>query len=119
MSKCKECGAAFDKRHPSQVYCSEGCKFKHQNRKYGKIRRDKLRKKLQDVKLAMGCAVCGYNGHPAALHFDHLDPSTKSFSMGNNNYPIGKLDEEIAKCQVLCANCHAEKTWELNHVSDE
>ena len=115
MRECKECGTPFVADHPQRVYCKEECKFKYQNRKYGKIRRDKLRNKLQAVKMELGCAVCGYNKHPAALHFDHLNPSTKSFSLGNNNYPISKLEAELDKCQVLCANCHAEKTWENNH----
>jgi hypothetical protein len=48
------------------------------------------------------------------MDFDHRDPSTKSFSLladkallKNRNVLIA----EVAKCDVVCANCHAERTW--------
>lgn len=56
------------------------------------------------------CEVCGYAKSLAALHFHHLDPSIKSFTLSNTNLgsPMNKLREEAKKCQLLCANCHAE-----------
>ena len=62
-------------------------------------------------KLERGCADCGYRGHPAALQFDHLPGTHKLYKvtdlvMGNRK----KLDAEIAKCEVVCANCHAIRT---------
>jgi len=59
-----------------------------------------------------GCMDCGYNEHPAALEFDHHVDSEKSFNIGEQ---IGsrsreRLWEEIAKCDVVCANCHAIRT---------
>ena len=51
--------------------------------------------------------MCGYNAHPAALTFDHLDPDHKEFNpsnYGSKSWP--DLLREVAKCRVLCANCH-------------
>jgi hypothetical protein len=45
------------------------------------------------------------------LEFDHIDPETKLFSIGNiwwKSYTI--LLEEVKKCQLLCYDCHKEKT---------
>ena len=33
---------------------------------------------LHRLKVKLGCQLCGYNEHGAALVFDHIDPSTKS-----------------------------------------
>ncbi len=56
------------------------------------------------------CAVCGYDRHPAALQFHHVDPATKSFnlSLRGETRGIAELRAEARKCVVLCANCHAE-----------
>lgn len=56
------------------------------------------------------CLICGYNRCVAALHFHHLDPSTKSFTLalGGNTRSMAKVRAEASKCVVLCANCHAE-----------
>ena len=56
------------------------------------------------------CEICGYNRYMGALQFHHLDPSTKSFSLSMRGCTrsMTKLRAEAAKCQLLCANCHAE-----------
>jgi hypothetical protein len=56
------------------------------------------------------CARCGYSDAPAALHFHHLDPATKSFAVSRRGATVGYdvLKAEAAKCVLLCANCHAE-----------
>lgn len=56
------------------------------------------------------CALCGYDRCVAALHFHHLDPATKGFhlSMQGVGRSIRAARAEMAKCVLLCANCHAE-----------
>jgi hypothetical protein len=49
--------------------------------------------------------------HPAALHFDHLDPATKKFKISTSlSRRWADVLVEIAKCVVRCANCHAVQT---------
>lgn len=36
---------------------------------------------MNTIKLAAGCADCGYADDPTNLHFHHLDKSTKSFAL--------------------------------------
>jgi hypothetical protein len=59
------------------------------------------------------CADCGDVFHYAAMQFDHRPGTIKLFAIGTKgkNYSIEKLDAEIAKCDVVCANCHALRTW--------
>lgn len=56
------------------------------------------------------CVICGYDRHIGALHFHHLDPDQKSFSIahGGITRSLARAREEVKKCVLLCANCHAE-----------
>ena len=74
------------------------------------------------IKLARGCDICGYDKHPSALTFEHLDPETKhntrngklvhiSDMVKGNRYSIDTILKEIDKCRVICFNCHMEHTY--------
>lgn len=65
--------------------------------------------KIRAIKLERGCTDCGYNSRPEALDFDHVR-GEKKFSVSNCNYSWQKIEEEIAKCDVVCANCHRVRT---------
>lgn len=66
---------------------------------------------IQNYKIAMGCIDCGYNEDPVALDFDHLDPTTKNFTIGGGkDRSLKGIIEEIAKCDVVCAICHRIRT---------
>jgi len=56
------------------------------------------------------CLLCGYDRCVAALHFHHVDPASKSFhlSMQGVARSLAAARAEMAKCVLLCANCHAE-----------
>lgn len=58
------------------------------------------------------CADCGVAYPYYVMQFDHLDSSTKDFNIGPRGSTLGKarLRSEIEKCEVVCANCHAERT---------
>lgn len=58
---------------------------------------------------------CGEN-HPAVLQFHHRNPKEKAFEVSEFVYHqkggIKNLEAEIAKCDVLCANCHLKYHYE-------
>lgn len=59
------------------------------------------------------CAECGGTFHFAAMQFDHVR-GEKRFVIGRfvqSEKSLDLLREEIAKCEVVCANCHAVRTW--------
>jgi transposase len=71
-------------------------------------RRARIREQLI-AEAGGSCAICGYDRHPGALQFHHLDPKTKAFTIRNGDTrSLERMQAEVAKCVLLCANCHAE-----------
>lgn len=58
------------------------------------------------------CADCGKSYPYWIMQFDHVR-GEKSFNIGAMSYKRGlkRVLEEIAKCDVVCANCHADRTY--------
>lgn len=67
---------------------------------------------LQEYKQQRGCLDCGEDYPYWMLDFDHVR-GTKRFSLGQS-YQSGMnmqaVLEEVAKCEVVCANCHRNRT---------
>jgi len=55
-----------------------------------------------------GCCDCGYRGNPAALHYDHVK-GTKKFGFLSYSRSWESILDEMAKCEVRCANCHISR----------
>ncbi len=56
------------------------------------------------------CLICGYSRCLAALEFHHRDRKTKLFALSREGVTrsLEKSRAEAHKCDLLCANCHAE-----------
>ena len=77
------------------------------------IRMERNMRFIKRVKTMFGCSVCGYNKSSVALHFDHVDTNTKCREISRMySANVQTLKNEMRKCQILCANCHAERTQE-------
>ena len=104
LRKCawKHCSNTLNRK--GSKFCSNSCKSKA----YVDKNRKETKKKAVD--LAGGCELCGYDDCISALEFHHKDPSMKSFGISNKGltrkWELVKL--EIAKCMLLCSNCHRE-----------
>lgn len=69
---------------------------------------------VQKEKSRSGCVECGYNKNPVALDYHHVNENDKRFSLASvkaAGCSIQDLIDEIAKCIVLCANCHRIKHY--------
>jgi transposase-like protein len=55
------------------------------------------------------CLICGFAEYVGALHFHHVDPAAKAFSLSREGVTrsLRRAREEARKCVLLCANCHA------------
>jgi len=75
--------------------------------------RNKVKAWFRRYKSSCKCSKCGEN-HPACLQFHHRDPEQKlaNISFAVRNWSLKKLKEEIAKCDVLCSNCHLKFHWD-------
>jgi hypothetical protein len=50
------------------------------------------------------------------MDFDHRDPSIKAFNLTTSRAMLMKrerLQAEVAKCDIVCANCHSVRTYAL------
>ena len=56
------------------------------------------------------CILCGYDKCERALVFHHRDPTTKKFQIcSGHSRSWDSVKAELEKCDLLCANCHAEQ----------
>ena len=69
---------------------------------------------IQEEK-AKPCVDCGNVFHYSVMQFDHRPDETKSFTISQaiaRSTDLDTLLEEMAKCDLVCANCHAYRTWQ-------
>lgn len=79
---------------------------------YKKERRTLLRTRIYEYLIEHPCVDCEET-NPVVLQFDHIDPEDKLdhvSRLASAGVSEQVLLEEIDKCEVRCANCHAVKT---------
>ena len=123
MKRCTKCGelkpaSEYNKKKSRlDCYCRECNKIRQRewysaNRTkkvaYSKARMKVIRKKvkvwIESIKQCRGCAVCD-EGCAACLDFHH--PGEKEFSIcQRRDVSLARVMSEVAKCILLCANCH-------------
>ena len=107
-SRCRACVNAANKRRYAQ------------RPEHARARLRFFNKKLKDDKAALvfnylkehPCVDCG-EPDPVVLEFDHRDTRVKRLAIAKmieNRYSWDSILDEIAKCDVRCANCHRRKT---------
>lgn len=83
-----------------------------QQAKYHRRTAARIRGILHEAK-DVPCADCGVRYPPYVMQFDHVR-GEKLFELGvapNRHISEARVRDELAKCEVVCANCHAERTW--------
>lgn len=112
---CTKCGRElpldmFNWRDKSKGTRRADCKECHSG--YMKQKYQENKNIVGEIKSSQGCAKCG-DTRPYVLDFHHVNPTTKIervAKMVSNHYNANnkEIQEEIAKCVILCANCHRE-----------
>lgn len=98
-NRCKACDILYQKD------------YRRKNRKEvsQRGRAERLRKKWYAItKLGTICAVCKQTFPVECYDFHHLDPSEKESMISGylGGVAIERLDYELSKCVLVCANCH-------------
>lgn len=71
--------------------------------------KNKCREYLKAVK-NQPCADCGVSYPYYVMDFDHK--GGKVFNIGaGRGVSMARLKSEVAKCDVVCSNCHRERSW--------
>lgn len=111
--QCQTCGTHLVGRQSR--FCSRRCKNVDTNCRLQdylcQMRRGLERKKELVERFGGQCMACGYRRNLAALGWHHRDPSLKLFQLdlrALSNRGIAAIEAELLKCDLLCANCHAE-----------
>jgi len=68
---------------------------------------------------ARACADCKLQYHPAAMTLDHVNRDGYRNSKGKRKHPSNMMSyspkifaDEMAKCEVVCKNCHGLREME-------
>lgn len=136
MKKCTKCKvekelSEFNKKSSTkdglQKTCKE-CQREH-SREYYKLNKERQkkiinearrkrvkdgRKKYFNILRSSSCVDCGEK-NPMVLEFDHRDDVKKIMTINelvHGGYSWEKVEIEMAKCDVRCANCHRIRTAE-------
>ena len=108
--KCQYCGKEFQYYRNTSIIrksCYE-CIPEGKNNDAALIRR-LVKKKAVNYK-GNQCYCC-HQQYPLVVYdFHHLDPTQKDFSLGDKTSTIkwDKVQAEIDKCILVCANCHRQ-----------
>lgn len=106
--RCKVCHRAYTAATKRQVRAAPGYRAQQTAKRQAQ--------KAELVALMGGkCVECGYDGPQEALDFDHRDPTGKTLDIAaalSRATAFERIKAEVlAKCQLLCANCHRIKTF--------
>lgn len=82
-----------------------------QYRVYARMRWAQGRQRIVALK-NKPCADCGIQYPPYVMDFDHRPGEVKMENVGAmSRFSEEAIAAEIAKCDLVCANCHRERTF--------
>jgi hypothetical protein len=72
--------------------------------------RERIAAFLKDAK-SKPCTDCGVSYPSYVMDFDHLsDKEGNIGSFRSLGWSLERIKREVSKCQVVCSNCHRERT---------
>ena len=102
---CKSCRKTYD----HQYWQQNKKRWAENKQAWNKRRMDWLR----EMKTGKACTDCGGVFPPEAMQWDHLPGTIKlgTISKSMRGLRPKLIFEELAKCELVCANCHAIRTY--------
>ncbi len=126
--KNKEDQAEYNKQYSRRWYPSHKEQKTDYNKQYYKDNaeyfREAKRRRIEEIdefvrqqKVGLCCKRCG-NDDVRVLDFHHRDKNDKEAGIAyirTKGWCNKRILQEIAKCEVLCSNCHRILHWEEKH----
>jgi hypothetical protein len=110
---CKECQGGYGKKH----YLKNKAYYKKKASERQAVERAKIRALVEKCK-SEPCKDCKVSYPPYVMDFDHVR-GVKKFEIGaavRVGAPVEAVAAEILKCEVVCSNCHRERTHQRSLV---
>ena len=107
---CRPCNRAYQRAQ----YRANRATYKRPAREYAERGKAAVRSWIWDYLERSGCCDCGIRD-PRVLDFDHRERTAKDFHISqalNGSYTLARVQAEVQKCAVRCANCHRLRTAE-------
>lgn len=105
-------------RERFKVYHRESYKRNKKQRYAAQVeRRHKLQAMVNKIK-DRPCMDCLNRFPYMCMEFDHREPALKRLSISTmvaQSYAKEEVLNEINKCDLVCSNCHAIRTWRQVH----
>jgi glutamate-1-semialdehyde aminotransferase len=74
--------------------------------------KDAVKQTMRQLKESTPCADCGNMFPFYVMDFDHISgEKLHNISTLTNTGQTKRLREELLKCEIVCANCHRERTY--------
>lgn len=102
---CRACQAEYEQAD----YFGSGDRDMAQATARDRARAEKHAEYLFEFFSERSCVDCG-EGDPVVLEFDHLRDKRFDILQGLSDRTWQEIRDEIAKCEVVCANCHRLRT---------
>lgn len=104
---------AYQAKYQAGWYAENGDHRREQVRR----RRRALKHRYREFKETLECSMCGLSGkdNAWALDFHHIDRENKTTSVSHlvsGGYGWERIMEEVALCEVICANCHRKEHYD-------
>ena len=105
QSWCREC----QKVHAAERYARFTPEQRSDKRRRSRERSARLREAFWRLLLGKRCVDCA-ESDPVVLDFDHLGEKLANVGDMVARRAWAVVEQEIAKCEVVCANCHRRRT---------
>ncbi len=105
QSYCRQCSRAYAAEH----YRADKPQYYARN----KTTREKITELIREFKTSNPCTDCGVFYPFYVMDFDHLPQYEKLFELSRAPRcgSLTAVQEEMAKCDLVCANCHRVRTF--------
>jgi hypothetical protein len=115
MRRCRDCTNATRRRRrralPIDLRRAEKLRYRNYVQQAARARRRQaaFRRFLAWLK-EQPCVDCGGRFPSYCMDFDHRDPTQKRIGVSKVG-TLSRLQDEILKCDLVCANCHRVRTY--------